>query len=823
MLDFLPRIYLDFASFWIGAIIAVIALILYIRLKPRSAEIQEWIREKFASLQESLTSQASQRLRQQTLTFAQKQHLSAAFCPLDDILIPPRILASPHQLSQDGLPPDLSTLQDVLPFTADRPEFSAEYQYPTLSLKETLQNGANLALLGRPGSGKTVALAHLTSQILRGEINYLQNWEPLFIDANDLALHLPNEELIPTITDALLENDMFRQAGQLDDLVLSFFQEERAFLIIDNLDQLPRQETILVTTFIKAILKKFSWIRLVTTASIEYFNGLLETDLVPSAVAGWGTKERAYFTERWMEVYLSQGDPAHESEVKTGLRGGEGDLLAKNWLFSNKTNSTPLAFTLQIWGMVAGDSSGARADQGIEAYLQRMTTPLPTSPLPQLQKMAIHILVSNSNVFSRSAIQDNKPAHQDQPSTIGGLPSGDVLRVCRDAGILSETKDRKYRFKHPTFAGFLAASALKQPLSDHVASTLREKTWATAAETYRFSGLNQEIRSQLLRSKNDNKDLLAPDLLRRASMLHYLPQDSKLAEQLRKEITRGILKTPLLETKLRLSCILASSGDPDAESIFRYFLKSPEIDIVQIGILGCGYLRSTKSAAAIIDLLGEHILSDIAACFALVQIGSKDALESVANFLLTGDEKLRQAAAEALANHPREGHPTLKDASELDKLTVRHASVFGLRRIRQPWARDILDELKIEDKEWLVRNAAQQASEVFRGNSPFIPDPNFSKDDLPWIQKYLKHGESQEGNNQVSYQSLLNVLREGTPEQKISALTIIRNEGFGSVFPFIYHNLFQDPYAVRRAAADTLWHLSLTGMDVPPPAGDESQ
>lgn len=823
MLDFLPRIYLDFASFWIGAVIAVIALILYLRLKPRSAQIQIWIRERFESVQNSLTFQASYRLRQQTLAYAQKQHLSAAFCPLDEILIPPRILASPHHLSKDGLPPDLSTLQDVLPYTADYPEFSAAYQYPSLSLKEALKKGANLALLGRPGSGKTVTLAHLTSQILRGEIDNLQNWEPLFIDANDLALHLPSEKLITATTAALLENNMFRQVSQLDDLVQSFFQEKRAFLIIDNLDQLPRQETILVTTFIKAILREFSWIKLATAASVEYFNGLLETDLVPAAVAGWGTKERSAFTERWMEAYFTHGDTANGSGINTGLHGEEGELLAKNWLHSTKLNVTPLTFTLQLWGMVAGDSTGARADHGIEAYIQRLTTPLPTSPLPQLQKMATSILLSKDNEYSRSSIQEADPAYQDQPSTTGGLPSGDVLKVCRDAGILSETKDRKYRFKHPSFAGYLAATALRQPLPDYVSSTLVDEAWSTAVETYRFAGLNTEIRSHLLRHRNSKENLLSPALLRRASMLPYLPPDSKEADQLRKEITRGILKAPLLETKFRLASILASSGDPDAESIFRYFLKSPDVGTVQTGILGCGYLRSTKSTASIIDLLGQHILADIASCFALVQIGTKDALESVANFLLTGDEKHRQAAAEALANHPREGHPTLKDASELDQLTVRHAAVFGLRRIRQPWAKDILDELKIEDEEWLVRNAAQQASDALRGNSPFIPNPNIHKEDLPWIEGYQKREESQEENKNITYETLLTVLQDGTSEQKISALIIIRNEGFGSVFPHIYHNLFQDPYEVRRAAADTLWHLSLTGMDVPPPDMADAQ
>jgi len=819
MLQFLPRIYLDFASFWIGVIAASLAWFLYLRLKPQADRIQQRITDGIKSIRERLATRTTKHLQQKTLEYAQSQHLGASFCPLDEVLIPPRILASPHQIGEDGHPPDVDTLQEVLPFTADFPEFAAEYRYPTLSVQEAIRGGANIAILGRPGSGKTVALSHLASLLARKEIDSLSDRVPLFIDAHDIVHELPGNQIISIITAGIKANSFYRQAGPLDEIIQELFEEKMVFLLVDSVDQLPRQETILITSFLSEMLQKFPWIRIATTGSTYYVDGLLETDLIPVALSGWGTPEKELFTKKWKDVYHTYGSPQNSGAPSTVFTEGEEDLLVQHWLEASKTNHTPLEYTLQIWGMFAGDSLGSRLDQTIQAYLQRLTTTHPTSSLAPLHHIARFALNNGTYSFRREDIQDwlnNSP--RDLETHEDTSPIWPLLNTCREEDILRLGSDRRYRFTHPTIAGYLAASGQRNNPGIPTRDDQWKFYWSLAAEASRFTAANLDSNFKLPRSLlgTTGNEILAENIIHKARMMTFLPKGSAHLDRFRKLITKSILDAPLLETKLRLSTILANAGDPDAESIFRFLLTNPDVSVRQVAVLGCGYMRSSKAVPQIIEQLGEDHYLDMAACFALVQIGTPSALEAVANLLISGDEVIRRAAAEALANHPREGHPTLKDASEVEQLTIRHAAVFGLKRIRQPWAQDILDEMRIEDEEWLVRNAAQQAYEYIQGNSPFTPEPKRRKEDLPWLLSYHDNQEEEE-NLEISFDLLLKALTEGSKDHKISALYAARNEGFGSVFPVIYQNLLQDSYHVQRAAADTLWHLSLSGMEIPPP------
>jgi hypothetical protein len=95
--------------------------------------------------------------------------------------------------------------------------------------------------------------------------------------------------------------------------------------------------------------------------------------------------------------------------------------------------------------------------------------------------------------------------------------------------------------------------------------------------------------------------------------------------------------------------------------------------------------------------------------------------DSVATELLQGTEELRRAAAEALANNPEEGHPALADGSSMPDLLVRRAVVYGLVRVRQPWALQLLEKMQVEDEQWVVRSAATQALEEIHKPDPRLP------------------------------------------------------------------------------------------------------
>ena len=97
-------------------------------------------------------------------------HLAEFLFPLSEILIPPRLLAHPLPIAPDGSLPVEDNNQLVIPTIPDWPELAASYAVPMITLAEALQNNTNIAVIGRPGSGKTVTLAHLALQVAQHNI-----------------------------------------------------------------------------------------------------------------------------------------------------------------------------------------------------------------------------------------------------------------------------------------------------------------------------------------------------------------------------------------------------------------------------------------------------------------------------------------------------------------------------------------------------------------------------------------------------------------------------------------------------------------------------
>ena len=108
---------------------------------------------------------------------------------------------------------------------------------------------------------------------------------------------------------------------------------------------------------------------------------------------------------------------------------------------------------------------------------------------------------------------------------------------------------------------------------------------------------------------------------------------------------------------------------------------------------------------------------------ALGAIGTEDALQPMVQALTGGSEQLRQTMAEAFAAMPEEGYPTLYDAVTEEDFMLRRAAIFGLRRLRTTWALVAIYRAFLEDEQWYVRSAAQQAfQELTYGRSNSLTD-----------------------------------------------------------------------------------------------------
>ena len=182
---------IDQFSFWAGFIAGILFAWLLAQASKFVPIVARALRNQIQSLRESLTTGTENRMRQDVLVWAQNQHLAASLFSMDEIAIQPRLLGKPIFLSDDD--DSGSEVTATIPYMPDWPELAAAYGAATITLPVALQGGVNLLIVGQPGTGKTVALAHLASQIARREpaVGELASLFPLFLPAAALQDRCP--------------------------------------------------------------------------------------------------------------------------------------------------------------------------------------------------------------------------------------------------------------------------------------------------------------------------------------------------------------------------------------------------------------------------------------------------------------------------------------------------------------------------------------------------------------------------------------------------------------------------------------------------------
>jgi HEAT repeat protein len=307
-------------------------------------------------------------------------------------------------------------------------------------------------------------------------------------------------------------------------------------------------------------------------------------------------------------------------------------------------------------------------------------------------------------------------------------------------------------------------------------------------------------------------------LVQAVNWLRYLPHSSPLREGLLKLITREIHSNGLVSVKTRLATTLALTGIKETEPVLGHLLQSPSPPVRRAAALAAGLLGRSKLVPQLTNLLGDDQPNNFAACYALGLIADPAALEAIADSLMHGSELLRRSAAEALSRHPSEGHPALREGSKMDDILVRYAVVHGLKQIKAPWSAEILDFMRIEDDQWVVRDAAQHAFEEISAPSRFVPRPPLDLTKSAWLKELASEQNVETSDEETCLDLMLNALQEGDDESKQAALLALRQEGFTDIFPAIFTSMQNSSFQTRDEAETTLWYTSLTGKLIPDPA-----
>lgn len=831
MIDQLRNLNIESLSFWVGFLAATIFWWLLGRLRPYAKRAWVGFIASLQAARQGLQSGAEQRLRANTLKLVQSLHLASPLFALDEILIPPRLMAPPVTIIPDEEPPLDYVTENIIPYMPDFPELSGAYNGHTIPVHEALKGGANLIITGNLGSGKTTALAYLASSLARREsqLGDLQDHLPLFLHTNELLLPLDeNVALLTPIIEALVARSTKMGQTRLPEALKLAFKEGRILLLIDGFDEIAAEPTQNVSDYIALLLEEFPDTRIVAAASPLFVDGLVSLGLVPIPMASWNFRQQAQFIQQWSRLWQQfvEPKPAPDAEDEDSARIDP--ILLNGWLLGGNAALSPLEFTLKVWSAYAGDARGPKGTDAIEAYLRRMSVGIPRVRAA-LEYLSTRMVRSLRSSFTQAEAQSWTSGFDSDTVEGAGLAmlSEDaeeqreitLPRVLPDLtrnGLLISRSHNQLAFVHPLLACYLAGESLA--FTGQGANVLNQPNWPLKYATVHYLASQNDMSEEIASLLTDTEDPLNRSVLQAGSWLRDIPFDASWRKPILKNLANMLQQEALtMGFRTRLLACLVAANDPGVASMLRHLLRSPKNSVSQLAALGCGFLKDTQAVGYLANLVVDPTPVGQAACLALVNIGTRPALETAVDVFLNGAEPLRRAVAEAFANHPSEGYPMLKEGSEIDDLLVRRISIHGLRTIDEPWAKNILEEMQVEDGQWVVRNAAAQVVEELNGLDPYIPRPLESPEDTPWLIDFAsEHGQGISAGDPAR-EMVLRAIREGSPDQTHAGLDLLRRTGDAGIFPVIYHLLYGEDQQIVEAAYDTLWHLAATGADIPPP------
>jgi HEAT repeat protein len=776
-------------------------------------------------------------------------HLAASLFSLDEILLEPRLIAPPARVEPGviGIPEDI--ISQTLPYMPAFPELAAIYRASTLGVAEAVEGGSHLVIVGAAGTGKTVALAHLASMAANLNVRLNASDEP---DAVPFLYHVADLQLpfdsskdpLNVVINAAAERAPVFDLGRLPGFVQQSFKNGKALLLVDGFDELDPQSQKAVVDWFKALTTAYPSTRIVTTGCANHLNGLVSLGFTPLALIGWDAVKNARFIQQWGELWSRT--VAVEARSRTGP--GEVDpVLLNTWLLSDNQGLTPFELTLKVWGAYAGDSLGPRVLDAIATHVRRLAPS--ATPVAALELLAMQVVLTCQPIFdprqARSWVKqydivEDRPIEgaetttkteegEDIPLTDSqkirikksrageAVPTYGLLSKMVDSGLLVSHQNNKMRFLHPVLNGYLSGQAIGD--NDADTTLLAQPDWdgKTLSLQYLAARGDASAVADIMLRQSDIP-LHAPAFAV-ARWLRDAPRDAKWRSKVFAALLT-ILQAEGQPTALRGQAMAAFvvSGDPGAATLFRQLLSTRSFELLPLAALGSGAVRDSKAVEALEEVLQAPVGAvRRATCLALVAIGTEKSLEAVARALLQGDEELRRAAAEAMANDPKEGHSMLKEGATLADIMLRRAVVHGLARIEQPWAVETLQHMQVEDDQWAVRNLANQYLEQMTHADPRVPRRLKAPSESPWLIEFAGKQGMGIPRGGPATDVLLNAFKVGDTEERLASLPYLKRIANEGIIAALYNGMYGEDPEVREASFYALEEVAANGVNIPHP------
>ena len=804
-----PKIYLDFSSFLAGAIIIAVLIVVYFVFRKRVKSFITRFSSGFINFRNSLSLSSDSDYIKVVYRFAQSLHIASDYYPLENVLVPSKCIAPPPEIQPETKVLDSSLIQQSFGYDPALPELSSEFFGPTFTLQEALSGNTNICLVGFPGSGKTTAIADCIISLAIGGApeNETPSKIPFYVKANHILAQFPGSDIPEIILSAIQANKVFLTAPNFVKYFTSTVNSGSAILFIDDVDLLTFTDTNRIANFINALCRQIPNLQVVVTASPTCLGNLVKAPLSIISIAPWGNSEKYQYLQKLAKQWPTlQTENAGDVTDKIAIRN--------SMIVVSDRFSTPLEFTLKSLSVYAGDVGGSSSLRSVESYLKRILSSISKEALRTLEAVALHALHQQKSSFSRKDINSwlstilGTESHELTDEKIA--PINPVIQTALDMNILQKASSDDYFFYYPTFGGYLAARALTRSSAEVLAQIMDQPDWSLMHETMRFFSAFNAIQPYFKFIQADDS-LLKEKFIRAGQWLVNVEANSSAELDLLKILTREIQSNSNYMIKIRLICALSKSMNKDIKGIFQHLLKSSDLDTRRAAAIGSGLIQDLSSVPFLIKQLNDTFPSSTSACYALSKISSPRSLEAIAEGLLHGNELLRRASAESLAQNRSEGHPALREGISMEDLLVRHAVIHGLSLIPESWAIDIIDKMRIDEDEWVVRDLAQQVFEIHEVGSPYIPKHQPPAHLTSWLDKFTnKHGLSKP-DPENALDSLLIVLESGTAEEKQSAMTYIGRSGDPAFIPHMFDHINSSDLDLKQLAALGMWYCAPPG------------
>ena len=836
----------DLISILVGLVLGSGLVYLGLLALPHLRRLRDGSLDRMQETQAWVRGGVERRFQAEIAHAVSRRHMAHAIAPLNQLFVPPRILASPLAAHPDE-PPPLATGQLVYLW----PALAARVAAPpvsTISLRQLLLNGRRVLLASPGGSGKSTLLAycaflcaHATqsggNSGVAGANAAEDNPYAFLLPVIPIPLHLADLHLGPSTSSedgaAPLIAALQQRAGSLtapgiSGLLLHKLDLGHVLLLLDGWDEINHDSQAYCTSWLRRLLARYPEIQVIIATASDGFEPLLDCGFTVSGLAPWRAGQARKLGRLWAgQLHLQKPPP-----------------LESYW----RPDQTVLETTLRLWLQSEGPQMQDRRSPALLAAAlttfaqQAATEDMSPETIEHFwQALAFHALQQGDVTITPALVEEQLHAIL---AAGGTADAGDnerrraaALRASLEQGpIFAQATVRKLRFVSGLWRDHLAADHMAAPekpghdslrrqhdesgraggWDDHLwrDDLWRDPCWREVILHYASMASVENLANWILEAAA--ADPYFEDLFQVAGWLAAGDQPGSWRRRALVQLGQMVVKPGIPQVQqLRAIATLAHTGEPGVLAFLRQLLQRSDPALRQAAVAALARVDPVQSVPLLEQMLADGDAGvRVATVYALGWQNHAAAENLLLNALIGRDDHMRQAAVEVLALNGPESWRILQEAASDEDVRVRRASAQGLAHFDESWAGALLREMELNDDQWVVRAAATLSLETRaqrRLRRPWLPA---QAADLDWLVQWAAKNDQALSGGAAAVTMLCEILSvasdpaiRATAARSLAQVAIPADERTAVWASLLQAARIDGNGAVREAAYSTLLYL----------------